>query len=189
MEKERKKYYFSTFDLILMAIIAVIGGRINGVYMFSFIQIFKPLFALLGPISWVPLSGLYVIWLIIVKLLIRKKGSATLCGLIQGIIESLSGNPFGLWAILFAIVEGFLIDVVFAIIAEKATLLSSLLGASLATLFAVYIFFFINKMTSPFELYIGGIVAILSGIIFAGLLGWLIAKAIYNTGIIKRGNL
>jgi len=189
MEKKRKKYYFSTFDLVLMALIAGIGGVINGSFMYTFIQPFKPLFTFLGPVSWVPLSGLYVVWPIIIRLLIRKRGAATLYGLIQGFVEMLAGNRLGPWAILFAGTEGFFIDFGFALFKEKTKLFSSLLGAALANLVAGEIYFFLYKMTSPFELYVGGLVAILSGMTFAGLLGWLIAKAIYNTGIIKRGNL
>jgi len=72
---------------------------------------------------------------------------------------------------------------------DKAKLFGSLLGAALANLVAVEIYFFLFKMTSPFELSVGGLIAILSGMTFAGLLGWLIAKAIYNTDIIKVENL
>ncbi len=189
MEKKRKKYYFSTFDLVLMALIAGIGGVINGSFMYTFIQPFKPLFTFLGPVSWVPLSGLYVIWPIIIRLLIRKRGAATLYGLIQGFVEMLAGNRLGPWAILFAGMEGLLVDIGFELFKDKAKLFSSLLGAALANLVAVEIYFFLFKMTSPFELSVGGLIAILSGMTFAGLLGWLIAKAIYNTGVIKRGNL
>jgi len=188
MEKERKKYYFSTFDLILIAIIAGIGGVINGALMYTFIQPFKPLFIFLGPISWVPLSGLYVLWPIIARLLIRKRGAATLCGLIQGFVEMFAGSRLGLQPIFFAGMEGLFIDIGFELIKDKTKLFSSLLGAALANLVADEIYFFLYKMTSPFELSVGGLIAILSGIIFAGLLGWLIAKAIYNTGIIKVGN-
>lgn len=190
MEKKRK-YYFSTFDLILMAIIAGIGGVINGAYMYPFIQPFKLLFPFLGNLAGIPLTGLYVIWPIIVRLLIRKRGASTLYGIIQGCIEYFGfGNPLlGPWAILVATTEGFLIDVAFAFFKERAALLSSILGGALATLLADLIFFFLRKMISPRELYVGGLVAILSGIILGGILGWLVGKAIYNTGIIKRGNL
>ncbi|MGB3346206.1 MAG: ECF transporter S component [Candidatus Humimicrobiia bacterium] len=188
MEKERKKYYFSTFDLILMAIIAAIGGVINGAFMFSFIQPFKVFFPFLGDLAGIPLTGLYVLWLVITRLLIRKTGAATLCGLIQGIIEWQFGNPFGPLAILFAGVEGFLIDVVFVFFKERFTLFCSLIGGGLAILFADAIFFYVRKMTSPYELLVGGIVAIISGIILAGLLGWIIVRALYNTGIIKERN-
>jgi len=188
MEEKRSKYYFSTFDLILMVIIAVVGGVINGALMYTLIQTFKPLFIFLGPISWVPLSGLYVLWIIIVRLLIRKRGAAALFGLILGFVEWRSGNPNGILAIVYAGIEGLLVDFGFIIFGEKLTLLSSLLGAALATLFADELYFFTHNITSPFELYIGGLVAIISGIIFAGLLGWIIVRAIYNTGIIKVGN-
>ncbi len=188
MEKERKKYYFSTFNLVLMAIIAVIGGVINGAFMYNLIQPFKPLFIFLGPISWVPLSGLYVLWPIIARLLIRRRGAGTLYGLIQGFVEMLAGNRLGLWAILFAGMEGLLVDIGFEIIQEKTRLLSSLLGAALANLVADEIYFFLFKITSSYVLYVGGVVAIISGIIFAGLLGWLIVRAIYRTGIITERN-
>jgi len=187
MEK-KKKYYFSTFNLVLMAIIAVIGGVINGTFMYNLIQPFKPLFTFLGPISWVPLSGLYVLWSIVARLLIRKRGAGTLYGLIQGFVEMLAGNRLGPWAILFAGMEGLLVDIGFEIIRDKTKFLSSLLGAALANLAADEIYFFIFGLTSSYVLYVGGIVAIISGIIFAGLLGWLIARAIYNTGIIKVAN-
>lgn len=188
MEEKKSKYYFSTFDLILIAIIAGVGGVINGTFMYTLIQPFKPLFTFLGPISWVPLSGLYVLWPVIARLLVRKRGAGTLYGLIQGFVELLAGNRLGPWAILFAGMEGIFIDIGFIIFGEKLTLLSSLLGAALANLVADEIYFFLYKMTSTFELTVGGLIAILSGIIFAGFLGWLIAKAIYNTGIINVGN-
>lgn len=189
MEEKKSKYYFSTFDLILIAIIAGVGGVINGTFMYTFIQPFKPLFTFLGPISWVPLSGLYILWPLIARLLVRKRGAGTLYGLIQGFVELLAGNRLGPWAILFAGMEGLFIDIGFELIKDRTKLFSSLLGAALANFVADEIYFFLYKMTSTFELTVGGLIAILSGIIFAGLLGWIIVRALRNTGIIKERNL
>ena len=48
----------------------------------------------------------------------------------------------------------------------------------------VYIFLF--NLQSTYTIIVGGITAFISGVIFGGLVGWLIAQALYKTGVVTK---
>ena len=99
-EKTTKRRLLSTMDLLIMAAVAVVGAVFSSYLWPALMNVATPLFAFLGPVGWIAVSGVYVIWPVIVALLICKPGAATLYSVVQGFVEMLFGNPFGAMAVL-----------------------------------------------------------------------------------------
>jgi len=113
MEIKKQRYYFSTRDLILMALLGAIGG--------SFILTTKPLCALM-PVQFPGLCGLIfipinTIFLLCARGLVGKFGAATFTDFAGGFVSfMLPGGPSIL--LLFPL-SGFVIDVFLSLIRHE----------------------------------------------------------------------
>jgi len=133
-ESVTKRRFFSTMDLLTMAAVAVVGAVFSSYVWPALMNVATPVFAFLGPVGWIAVSGVYVIWPVIVGLLICKPGAVLLYALVQGFVEMLFGNPFGAMAILYSGSEGLGVDIGMGIFRWKAKLPGVLIGAGLGSL-------------------------------------------------------
>ena len=185
-ESVTKKRFFSTMDLLTMAAVAVVGAIFSSYVWPALMNVATPVFAFLGPVGWIAVSGVYVIWPVIVGLLICKPGAVTLYSLVQGFVEMLFGNAFGAMAILYAGAEGLGVDIGMGIFRWKAKLPGVLIGAGLGSLIVDEIYIFLFGMQSTSTVIVGGITAFISGAVLGGLVGWLIAQALFKTGVVSK---
>jgi len=185
-ESVTKKRFFSTMDLLTMAAVAVVGAIFSSYVWPALMNVATPVFAFLGPVGWIAVSGVYVIWPVIVGLLICKPGAVTLYSLVQGFVEMLFGNAFGAMAILYAGAEGLGVDIGMGIFRWKAKLPGVLIGAGLGSLIVDEIYIFLFGMQSTYAVIVGGITAFISGAVLGGLVGWLVAQALYKTGVVSK---
>ncbi len=58
------------------------------------------------------LAGLHVFWLILVAIIVKHRGAATVAGGLKGLIEMFMPNHLGPFVFLMSLFEGFVIDVV-----------------------------------------------------------------------------
>jgi energy-coupling factor transport system substrate-specific component len=177
---------FSTVDLLTMAVIAVVAALLNSYVWFTVMNVATPLFAFLGPVGWIGVSGVYMIAPVLVGLLIGRPGATTVYGLIQGFLEMLLGNPAGALSILYAGLQGLATDISMALFGYRPTLPAALLAGALGTLIVDEIYLFVFGLATPGNLIVGGITAIISGAVFGGLLAWLIVSALQRTGVVSR---
>jgi len=174
---------FSTTDLMLMAVIAVVGSLL-AVFVFNpLILVPFPVFLFLGPISWVGLSGLFLITPVLIGLLIQRPGVATVYGLVQGLLEMLFGNPSGPLSILYAGLEGLGVDLSLALFRWRANLPGALLAGAVGNLIVIVVYIPVFGLASAANFIVGGIVAVISGALLGGLPAWLIAQALHRTGV------
>jgi energy-coupling factor transport system substrate-specific component len=185
-EQKPKRRYFTTMDLLTMAAIAVVGALFSSYVWNALMGLMTPVFAFLGPIGWIGAVGVYMIWPVIVGMLICKPGAVTLYSLVQGFVEMLFGNPFGAMAIVYAGVEGLGLDIGMGFFRWKPKLPGVMIGAGLGSVIVSEIYIFVFGLQSTYAILVGGITAFLSGAILGGLVGWLIAQALYKTGIVSR---
>ena len=185
-QETKKKRYFTTMDLLTMAAIAVIGALFSSYVWNALMGVMTPLFAFLGPIGWIGAVGVYMIWPVIVGQLICKPGAVTLYSLLQGFVEMLFGNPFGAMAILYAGIEGLGLDIGMGVFKWKPKLAGAMLGGGIGSVFVSEIYIFVFGLQSTYTILVGGLTAFISGAILGGLVGWLIAQALYKTGIVSR---
>ena len=188
-EQVGKKRWLSTMDLLVMAAVGVIGAVFSSRVWPLVMNVATPFFAFLGPVGWIAVSGIYVIWPVIVGCLVGKAGAVTIYGVIQGFVEMLFGNTFGLMAMVYSGLEGLGVDLGMGISKWKPTLPTVMIGGGLGSLFVGEIYIFLFKMNTPYTIIVGGITAFISGAVLGGLVGWLIAQALYKTGVVSKFGL
>lgn len=180
------KRFFSTMDLLVMAAVAVVGGLFSSYVWPALMNVATPIFAFLGPVGWIAVSGVYMIFPVIIGLLIAKPGAATLYSVVQGFVEMLFGNPFGAMAIVYAGLEGIGLDIGLGLFRWKPSLPAALLGGALGSLIVDEVYIFVFGMQSVNTVIVGGITALISGALLGGLVGWLVTQALIRTGVVSR---
>jgi energy-coupling factor transport system substrate-specific component len=185
-KSKKRKYRLSTINLLTMAAVAVVGAVFSSFVFPALMSVATPVFVFLGPIGWMGIMGVYLIWPVVIGLLICKPGAVVLFGVIMGFVEMLFGNPFGAMAIVYASVESLGVEIGMAIFRWKNKLISVIIGAGLGSLMIGEVYIFLFNLQSTYTIIVGGITAFISGAIFGGLGGWLIAQALYKTGVVTK---
>lgn len=169
-----KKYYFSTKDLVTIALLSALGGVLS-----TYIGY---LGNVVNHIVGVPfgagqfMAGLHVIWIMLVLGITRKKGAATATGLLKGIIELFLGGTHGVVIVVVSLVQGLIPDLVLFRDKAKAernmTLYAVAGGLSSASNVLVFQAFFFSGVPL-FLIAMLCMLAAASGIIFGG---WLVLE-------------
>ena len=141
------------------------------------------------------LGGLAVgIWLIagvIGGLIIRKPGAALVVEVIASIVSMMIGNQWGVSTVLSGLVQGLGAEVIIAILLYRRFGLPTAMLAGIGAGVGAWIFemFYGSSpnILKSFEfnmIYLGSLVV--SGAILAGLVGWLLVRALAATGALSR---
>lgn len=181
-----RSYYFSTRDLLIMAALAALGG-VTGTYINAIGDFFQSILGVVGTTQWA--AGLHVVWLTLAVGLTGKQGAGTLTGILKGAVELLTGNTHGLLVLLIDIVAGLLVDLGFLPFRKKDSLAAYMLAGGLAAASNVFVFQLFASLPSDILAYgvitlVGG-TAFLSGVLFAGLLGYSLLGALRRAGAVK----
>jgi energy-coupling factor transport system substrate-specific component len=184
--KERKGFYFSTRDLLLMAALAALGG-VAGTYVNALGDAFQATLGFAGTTQWA--AGLHVLWLVLAVGLTGKQGAGTLTGVLKGVVELLSGNTHGLLVLLIDVIAGLLIDLGFLPFRKKDSLPAFCLAGGLASASNVFVFQLFAVLPADTLAYtalllVAG-VALVSGVLFAGLLGYALLNSLRRAGVAK----
>ncbi len=183
---QKNRYYFSTRDLLMMAALAALGG-VAGTYISAVGRVINSLIEIPGSMQWA--AGLHVLWLTLAVGLTGKPGAGTVTGILKGFVELLTGNPHGLLVMLVDIVGGILVDVGFLPFRDKDRLPGYLLAGGLASLSNVVIFQLFAVLPADILSYgailLLSVVAGLSGVVFAGFLGYTLTRTLRRTGVVK----
>ncbi len=189
MIKENSSYNTSRFptrDLIMMAVLAALGG-VASTYINTLSDIVHAALGFPGATQWA--AGLHALWIVLAMGIIRKPGTGILVGILKGAVELMSGNSHGVIILLVNIVAGLLVDFGFLLFKNKRGLLPYIIAGSLATGSNVLVF----QLFATIPLNILGISAILilfltaavSGLLFAGILPYLLVNTLTKAGVIK----
>lgn len=166
----------------------------------------------LGPVFWVwntvgyawftaadgltpGLGGIAVgIWLIggvVGGLVIRKPGAALVVELVAAIVSMMIGNVWGVSTVLSGLVQGLGAELVFALFLYRRFTLpvAALAGIGAGAAAWVFELFYgsspnILKSVEFNAIYLGCVVV--SGALLAGLVGWLLVRALAATGALSR---
>lgn len=135
--------------------------------------------------------GIWLIGGVIGGLVIRKPGAALLVELVAAIVSMLIGNVWGVSTVLSGIVQGLGAELVFAAFAYRRFGLgvAALAGAGAGIAAWVFELFFGREpnILKTFEfnaIYLGSIVV--SGLVLAGVVGWMLVRALAATGALSR---
>jgi ABC-type thiamin/hydroxymethylpyrimidine transport system permease subunit len=183
---KQRRTYFSTRDLLLMAALAALGG-VAGTYINAVGDVLQSALGFSGGFQWA--AGLHVLWLVLAVGLTGKLGAGTVTGLLKGGVELLTGNTHGLLVVLVDLVAGVLVDVGFLPFRRRNSLPAYALAGGLASASNVFVFQLFAALPADVlaygALFLVGGVAFLSGVLFGGVLGWVLANALRRSGVVK----
>lgn len=133
--------------------------------------------------------GIWLIGGVIGGLIIRKPGAALLVELIAAIVSALIGNVWGVTTIFSGLAQGLGAELIFlAFLYVRFTLPVAMLAGAGAGIGAWVLELFLSAniaKTVEFNLiYLGSL--IVSGALLAGLVGWLLVRALAATGALSR---
>jgi len=136
-------------------------------------------------------SGVWLLGGVIGGLVIRKPGAALLVEVIAAVVEALIGNVWGIGTIFSGVAQGLGAELIFlAFLYLRFTLPVAMLSGVGAAVGAWVLELFYGSSpnivkTIEFNLlYLGTLV--ISGALLAGLLGWLLVRALAATGALSR---
>jgi len=183
---QRKGFYFSTRDLLLMAALAALGG-VAGTYINALGDAFQATLGFAGTTQWA--AGLHVLWLTLAVGLTGKQGAGTLTGVLKGVVELLSGNTHGLLVLLVDVGAGILVDLGFLPFRKKDSLPAFCLAGGLASASNVFVFQLFAVLPADTLAYgamllVAG-VALVSGVLLGGVLGYVLLNALRRAGVVK----
>ena len=104
----------NTLDAVFIALMAACGLALK--------PIVGPLFKLIGSALLIPsgsmAGAIYMIWPMLAVLTVKRIGSATLVGLIQGIIVLITGiyGSHGILSLITYVIPGIIIDIIFILV-------------------------------------------------------------------------
>ncbi len=174
-------------DIVVAAVIGVASGVVYWAWNLIYSVPSHALEVVLPGLQ--PLSyGLWLVAGVLAALVIRKPGAALFAELVASLVEALIGNQWGPLTVVYGLVEGLGAELIFAAVLYAswrvwvAMLAGGLSGVGGAILDLVAYYpgsaqFFAIVYISSFAV---------SGILFAGLLGWLLARALAATGALSR---
>jgi energy-coupling factor transport system substrate-specific component len=178
--------FYTTRDLLLMSALAALGG-LASTYINLMGDFFQSLLGFAGTTQWA--AGLHVLWLILAAGLIGKPGAGTITGILKGGVELFTGSTHGLLVVLVDIAAGVLVDLGLWPFRRRDSWAAYALAGGLASASNVFVFQLFAAVPADILTYgvIGLIVlvAFLSGVLFAGLLGKSLLNVLRSSGVVK----
>lgn len=164
--KNEAKYYFSTKDLVTIAIISSLGGVLSTYvgYLGNLINRFFGVPFGAGQF----MAGLHMFWVILAIGMLNKKGTGVFVGILKGFVEFLSGGKLGLFVIVLSGIQGLIADLSFLPFKKNSTL-GYIVAGGVSTAANVFIFqvFFAPYEALPLFMAIS-VIALISGVVFSG---------------------
>jgi len=183
---QKKSFYFSTHDLLLMAVLAALGG-VASTYINTLGDAVQAFLGMAGGSQWA--AGLHVIWIVLAMGITGKPGTGILTGLLKGSVELLSGNSHGVIILLVGLAAGLFVDFGFLLFRKKRSLLPYMIAGGLASGSNVLVFQLFATLPTNIlavsAVLILTLVAAASGLIFAGFIPKLLINALSKADIVK----
>jgi energy-coupling factor transport system substrate-specific component len=189
MNQNNTNFHIGTQEIVTIAVLSSLGGAFS-----TFIGYLGNLINLTLGVPFGAgqfMAGLHVFWLILVRILVPKKGTGTIAGFLKGSVELFTGSTHGIVIVIVSIVQGVLVDFGGFVSKDSRTIgsISRLVwwiiaGISAASNVLVFQIFYFGGVPWLYIIVIS-ILAFCSGIIFAGYFAWETLEFIKETGIIS----
>jgi len=169
-----------------MAVLSALGG-VASTYVNTISDAVQAALGFPGATQWA--AGLHVIWIVLAMGIISKPGAGTLTGILKGAVELMSGNSHGVIILLVDLVAGLLVDFGFLLFHNKQQLLPYFIGGGLGTAPNVLVFQLFATIPQNIlglsAILILFLVALVSGLIFAGFIPFFLVNALAKAGVVK----
>lgn len=177
----------SAWTLRETLIVAVLGA-VFGVLYLGWVQVWLVLQAIFGALTMDVVMGFWFIASIIAAAIIRKPGVALVSEVMAAAAQVLLGSPAGLLLLLTGLVQGAGAEAVFATTRWRryslAVLMAAGMGAAVFSFAYTWIRFDYGSL-APGLLVVMFVLRLASGALLGGLLGHVIVKALYRTGVLS----
>jgi ABC-type thiamin/hydroxymethylpyrimidine transport system permease subunit len=180
------KYYFSTKDLLLIALLCCLGGVMSTYVGY--------LGSTLGSLTGIPMggqvmAGLHVFWIVLVLALVDRKGAGVVAGLLKGFVELISGGHLGVLVIPASLLEGIFAEIGFWPL-KKYRAIAYPLAGGLSAWANILVTQTIFNAFPGIDLFVGiSLLAFASGIAFAGYLCLTIVLSLEKGGMVRKPDL
>ena len=189
-QAQPSRFKWRVIDIVIAAVLGVAVGllfvfwNVAGYAWFSAMDALTPGF---GGIA----VGIWLIGGVIGGLVIRKPGAALVVEVVAAIISMLIGNVWGVSTVLSGIVQGLGAELIFALFLYRRFTLPVAMLAGVGAGAAAWIFEMFYGSSPNFlksfefnAIYLGTLAV--SGALLAGLVGWLLVRALAATGALSR---
>lgn len=182
----KQRFYFSTRDLLIMAVLAALGG-VASTYINTLGDAVEAFLGFPGATQWA--AGLHVVWIVLAIAITGKPGTGVVIGALKGAVELMSGNSHGVIVLLVDLVAGLLVDFGFLIFKNKKSLLPYLVAGGLASGSNVLVFQIFatlpENIVAASAILILFLAAFVSGVVFSGLVPYLVINALVKAGAVR----
>lgn len=179
----KRRYRFDVRDIVLMALLAAIGGVLS-TYIGYLGNLINRLFGVPFGAGQL-ISGLHIVWPLLARAVAGRFGAGTLTGLTKGAVELFTGGTHGVVIVLISAVEGLFVDLGLGV-TRRRNLLVTMLAGALASASNVVVFqaiYFSGVAASFLALMIAA--ACVSGAVFGGYLAWDIERVLVASHLIR----
>ena len=179
----------STRDIVTVAILASLGGALS-----TFVGYLGNLINLALGVPFGAgqfMAGLHVFWLVLIRVIVPKRGMGTAGGLLKGMIEMFTGSTHGIVIVVVSLVQGFVVDIAASAAGntenpKDSSRVTWWLGAGVASAVNVIVLQLFYFTGAPFlYIFVISILAFCSGIIFAGYFAWETLEFLNDAGTIS----
>ncbi len=137
------------------------------------------------------LAGLHVFWLVLMRVLVPRRGIGTFGGFLKGLVELFTGSTHGIVIVFVSLIQGLLIDAAAEIGGEYRTTSTGTriiwwLGAGISSasnIWVLQVFYFAG--IDILYLLLISVLAFCSGIIFAGYFAWETLEFLKDSGVVN----
>jgi energy-coupling factor transport system substrate-specific component len=178
------KFNYTTRDIVIVAVIAAIAGVVNT----GTGNVWYLANTSLGPLGGALLQGAFMWAYILVAFLVRKPGAALAVGIIETAVEVLLGNQAGISTLGWGVSQGLAVEAVMAISNYQkfdiwTAVMAGVASSQFGTVWTAILYGWDPSAAS--DIWIAVPVNIISGAILSGVIGFYLAKAIAQTGLVR----
>ncbi|WP_420830337.1 ECF transporter S component [Corynebacterium uropygiale] len=183
----RPRRGWRTVDIVTAAVLGVVTGFIFVAWNIVGGNLYEVFNALTPGLGGLPL-GVWLLGGIFGGLIIRKPGAAIFVELIAAIVSMLIGNQWGVETIYSGLAQGIGAEIIFALFAyRRFSLPVAMLSGMGAAAGAWILEFFLGNIAKSWDYNLIYLLCTqVSGIVLAGLLGWVVVRLLASTGALDR---
>lgn len=185
--KTRRTLRWRVVDIVVASVIGVAAGLIFWIWGLVYAPATAPL-EVLAPGAQALLYGFWLFAGVLGGLIIRKPGAALYTELVAAIVSALIGTQWGFTTIISGLAQGIGAEIVFALFlyANYRVYVAVLAGAAAGAGMAINdLIISYPGMDLAFKT-IYSVSAVIGGAVIAGLLSWLLVRALARTGALSR---
>ncbi|MET1044561.1 MAG: ECF transporter S component [Microbacteriaceae bacterium] len=182
-----RNFRWRVVDIVVASVIGVASGLIFLVWNIAGSVVSAPLEALLPGLQGVT-NAVWLFPAVLTAIVIRKPGAALYGEMLAAVVSALVGNQWGWWTLVSGLTQGLGAEIVFAIfLYANWRLVPALIagaGAGLAMAITDLVLWYVGA--GPAFAIVYTVSAIVGGVLIAGLLSWLAARGLAQTGALNR---